>query len=329
MRACPPACARSHARRFPPPYSQPARHGGRGCGQRPLVHHPPRLQQRSRRLHSARRQPLRARASPAPPQSCPQQQQSWRGLPLNGPTDKGAVLHPSLRTAQITFTLPAVNLNSTANGTRSGGRDGSGGGSGGPYVDTSKQAVCTFYDEVAEAYSQDGCVAIPNPLPAGLTASWVAGFTANRTLDLAKSWALSDNGTAAGLLANCDMAFIDCSDPAQANVTIYPNKRLPLKYPAISCGGVTSARIIRVFNGSQCRLIDTDNQEGCYWNATSQVSEASALRRAATCLLISPLLCETKELCLAYGVDSLSITLRRSLARAASPATSRAAHAST
>lgn len=66
------------------------------------------------------------------------------------------------------------------------------------------------------------------------------------------------------------MRFLDCSDPAQINVTVYPNRRLPLKYPAISCGNATSQRIIRVFNGSKCRLIDTDNMEQCFWNSTSQ-----------------------------------------------------------
>lgn len=95
-------------------------------------------------------------------------------------------------------------------------------------------------------------------------------------------WNLTDDGTQSGLLYGCDTTYIDCSDPRQVNVTIYPNRRLPLKYPAISCGGVVSQRVIRVYNGSQCRLIDPDNTEECYWNATSQAFSGPLCQAAAS-----------------------------------------------
>ena len=67
----------------------------------------------------------------------------------------------------------------------------------------------------------------------------------------------------------CGEVFLNCSDPAQINKTIFPDPAQPLAVPAVSCGGALSARVLRVVTGgASCPL--TSNASGCAWNQTSQ-----------------------------------------------------------
>lgn len=205
--------------------------------------------------------------------------------------------------ALITFTLPAVDT------TAPGGSSGGGGAS--PSSSDGKQAVCQYWDTATQTYQGSGCVAIPNPLPRGLTANWFDGFVVPPsaadgdlvrvrhscqgfvdTSELAllrcscllrsvtpaltpclppQAWTLADNGTATGLLANCTERILDCRNSTDAATKLYLDRTQPLRYPAISCGGVgASQRVLRVFTGPACRLWRADNEELCWWNATAQ-----------------------------------------------------------
>ena len=81
--------------------------------------------------------------------------------------------------APITFTLPASAA-----------------------VSGATQAACVYWDEAAAAYSSAGCAALPNPLPRGLTASWLSGAYVDGppTATWAMRWALADDGTGLGSL---------------------------------------------------------------------------------------------------------------------------------
>ena len=140
-------------------------------------------------------------------------------------------------------------------------------------VGNGTQAVCVFWDEAALEYSSEGCAALPNPLPRGLTASWLAdAYVAGGppAAALAMRWVLGDDGSGAGdaLLAGCGTVFLNCSDPAKVNVSIFPDPQHPLSVPSVGCGGQIAARVLRVYNGSSCGLIAN---AGCYWNQTAQV----------------------------------------------------------
>ena len=92
----------------------------------------------------------------------------------------------------ITFTLPPPkNLLSSDAGAGAGSSSSSDSAAfGGPLVDTGLQAVCSFFDASLGAYSSQGCVAQPSPLPPGVAVDWVAGFSAASPLALARgpSW---------------------------------------------------------------------------------------------------------------------------------------------
>lgn len=74
----------------------------------------------------------------------------------------------------ITFTLPAVpGLTDASSGAGAASAAG-------------LKADCAFWDPAASRYSTDGCAALPNPLPAGVAATWNSGIVAKSQADLYK-----------------------------------------------------------------------------------------------------------------------------------------------
>ena len=141
----------------------------------------------------------------------------------------------------ITFTLPAVSNSGT-----------------------STQAVCSFYDTVAQAYSTAGCIGVPNPGPANHTLAFVPGYQTPSDASLANAWNISGP-----MLAGCQTTVIDCSlaDPP----VIYPDPRQPLVIPAVSCPvNATKPPVLRVFYGTNCQLWQPSNPYNCSWNNTLQ-----------------------------------------------------------
>ena len=144
-------------------------------------------------------------------------------------------------TAPITFTLPAVSNNGT-----------------------STQAVCAFYDTVAQAYSTAGCIGVPNPGPPGHMLAFVPGYQAPTDASLAMAWNITGP-----LLAGCNTTLIDCSLPNPP--VVYPDPRQPLAVPAVSCPvNATKPPVLRVFYGTHCALWQPGNAYGCSWNNTLQ-----------------------------------------------------------
>ena len=142
---------------------------------------------------------------------------------------------------QITFTLPGVNTTGSAD-----------------------QAVCSYYDTVARAYSTSGCIGVPNPGPPGHVLGFIPGYQTPNDASLAMSWSITGP-----LTANCLSTFIDCSLPNPP--VIFPDPRQPLAIPAIQCPA-NSAKppVLRVFYGTQCALWQQGNALNCYWNNTKQ-----------------------------------------------------------
>ena len=131
-------------------------------------------------------------------------------------------------------------------------------------------ARCSFYDEAVGTYSSAGCVSMPSPLPAGLTAEWVPAFVAQPG-HLAAAWRLDAGSWATSpLLAGCTQAWLDCSNASQVTRSLYPDPYNPMSAPAISCGGSLRPQLLRVFYGARCGLWRPDNGAGCFWNATAQ-----------------------------------------------------------
>ena len=105
-------------------------------------------------------------------------------LPSGGGTRAFQPLAVANLTALITFSLPPpTNMMVTQPQ-----------GAPSPFVDGlvgSLQAVCSFWDAAegggAGAYSTQGCVSQPSPLPPNMTAAWVPGFNATSPPLLAKA----------------------------------------------------------------------------------------------------------------------------------------------
>ena len=138
-----------------------------------------------------------------------------------------------------------------------------------PALGPATAAQCVFYDDASGQYSTAGCASLPNPLPHGLAAYWLPNATVSGPAALAETWALRDDGSGVGaaLLAGCGTVFLNCSDPASLNVSIFPDPQRPLSVPSVNCGGALSGRVLRVYNGTRCGLIANAS---CYWNQTAQ-----------------------------------------------------------
>ena len=144
------------------------------------------------------------------------------------------------------------------------------------------QAVCSFFDNVAGAYATHGCVSQPNPLPDGVDVEWVPNFNASNLVALPKAWNFSSASWASPLLANCTESWLDCSNASQVNRTLYPDPFAPFEPPgAVSCGGMVSARMLRVYWGHKCHIWREDNTAGCWWNTTAQAFSGGGCVAAA------------------------------------------------
>ena len=144
--------------------------------------------------------------------------------------------------APVTFTLPSL-----------------------PALVSGVKAQCQWYDSSAQAYSTVGCVSLPDPLPAGHTVAWVAGFTAARDADMMRAWTITGP-----LAANCSLQVMDCTTQPPPP-PVYPNPLRPFDVAQVACdtSGVNKEPK-RVITGSRCALIEEDNTYGCYWNNSKQ-----------------------------------------------------------
>jgi hypothetical protein len=122
-------------------------------------------------------------------------------------------------------------------------------------------AQASFWDAAAQRYSTDGVVAIPNPVPDGITLEWDAAFDASASQELNRAWHMS--GPA---LRSCREVLLNCSDPVQRltqRVSLDPHESIG--DPAVGCANRT-AGIMRVLIGHTCALWRV-NTSGCYWCA--------------------------------------------------------------
>ena len=126
------------------------------------------------------------------------------------------------------------------------------------------QGVCSFYDTVAQTYSTNGCIGVPNPGPPGHTLAFVSGYQTPTDASLAMAWSISGP-----LLAGCNSTFVDCS--LAKPPVIYPDPRQPLAIPAVSCpANATKPPVLRVFFGTHCQLWQPNNALNCSWDNTKQ-----------------------------------------------------------
>lgn len=76
-------------------------------------------------------------------------------------------------------------------------------------------------------------------------------------------WELSDVG-AGRLMRGCNLTFLDCTDPSDANRTLFPDLDQPLRYPGVRClPGYPG--LLRVYYGSGCGIWNPDNAARCWW----------------------------------------------------------------
>lgn len=133
-------------------------------------------------------------------------------------------------------------------------------------------------DNARKAYISDGCGALPNPLPTGLSAAWPnsTSFRVSADAALASAWVASGrvmcSDPAADPSACCGQTMLDCSVPG---AKVYIDVDRPLSVPAVACppNAPPSASLV-VFTGAGCQLHAAT--AGCRWNATLQTFEGAA-----------------------------------------------------
>jgi hypothetical protein len=119
-------------------------------------------------------------------------------------------------------------------------------------------AQAAFWDTVAQRYSTNGVVAMPNPSPLGVTLTWDAAFDPSAK-ELNRAWHMS--GPA---LVGCREILLNCSDPVQRvtqRVSLDPEESIG--DPVVGCGNRTTG-IMRVLVGHACMLWRV-NVNSCYW----------------------------------------------------------------
>ena len=163
-------------------------------------------------------------------------------------------------------------------------------------------AVCAYWDVAAQAYSADGCIGLPVPLPPGLLSSLNSSLNAvpDTCVDGSSSAAarlLRTVQLAGPLMAGCTAIILDCPRLGAAGVA-YLNPDDPLSAPSVRCptgpavglGGLyTNAGppALLVFTGAKCEVWKTPNSAQCTWSAITQsFSGAGCITPAqnATCL---------------------------------------------
>lgn len=140
-------------------------------------------------------------------------------------------------------------------------------------------------DTVRKAYVTDGCAALPNPVPPGLTVSWPTPFpTVTTNSNLSSAWVVSGslmcNATQlSGVHSDagcCTLRVLNCTAPG---VKMWPDEMHPITVQPIQCppGAPPDTQLV-VFGGNGCPLV-TPDPAGCWWNATAQVFAGSACRQ--------------------------------------------------
>ena len=175
------------------------------------------------------------------------------GLAFNNNSDGSPIVVANL-SVPIRFALPAVNT--------------SGGG----------QAACLFWDPAALAYSKQGCAVLPNPIPPNHVVSCFDGFQANSDAEMASPWMFTGPLVDGG---QCDEAVVDCNVLASygrqgellwsARGALWTPAQL-LSAANVSCPPSAGGRkpVLRLFFGSQCALVRTNNVVGCSWSNIMQ-----------------------------------------------------------
>eukprot|EP00854_Cymbomonas_tetramitiformis_P006122 gene6122-7345_t len=110
---------------------------------------------------------------------------------------------------------------------------------------------CTFWDEGSQAYSTEGCVALPNPAPAGADLDWKSLVVGDFLWGLGEMWAVGNDTMAAG-----------CVEEYAALDPVYEGTDVGLrKYVANKTAG------------AECQLANTNNPWGCWWVWTQGIFE--------------------------------------------------------
>lgn len=130
-----------------------------------------------------------------------------------------------------------------------------------------QQAACAWWDASASppAYTSAGCVAEPNPAPAGHTLQYFAALS---------TWSIS------GPLAQfCTPLFLDCG-----NATARLTELSTGGFGRMGCKANSSA-LLRAFTGDGCQLSNTSNTSShaaCYWDVGLQAFSGSGCVAAST-----------------------------------------------
>ena len=185
----------------------------------------------------------------------------------------------------------------------------------------SEHAQCQFWSESAGAYDTAGwcaralhrragaravfltrctvashSVGLPNPQPPGHEVSWAPGFSAANDAAMAGSWLI----TGPLVDAACAPRMLDCT-AAEPGV-IFPNPAAPLLVPGVTCNASLSTAPMVVFVGSQCKLIQANNNLSCAWDNSKQAfTGAGCVARAG------PTECACRHLTNFAGVRKPSI----------------------
>ena len=151
----------------------------------------------------------------------------------------------------ITFTLPGLNSTS------------------------GERSWCSFWNLSSQAIDTSGCTTLPGRYPQNHTLTFVPGFLAPNNSMLAWAWRISGP-----LAASCSQTVLDCGAMPSASQALNP---VNLSAGAVSCpAGSSSASstgaqhpVLRVFYGSGCGLLQSNNALGCWWNALTQAFQGA------------------------------------------------------
>eukprot|EP00854_Cymbomonas_tetramitiformis_P022414 gene22414-27045_t len=125
---------------------------------------------------------------------------------------------------------------------------------------------CTFWDVEEERYSTEGCVALPNPAPAGAELYWKSLVVGEFPSGLGEMWGIGNLTLAAGC-----MEEYGALDPAYEGTDAGMRKY------------VTNA----TSGEEECALANAENAEGCWWEWKQQIFVGGACEQAYSDQLFS------------------------------------------
>ena len=147
-------------------------------------------------------------------------------------------------------------------------------------------ALCTFWNVSRQAYSADGCLGLPNPLPPGLSAFFNVSAAPEGSGARALLGALAFSPASSPLLTGCQTAVLDCAAAGTAGV-FFLNPDDPFAAPAVRCPSLDAPVVGRggtlalaapplfILYGARCALWNSSNTIACYWNATLQAFQGA------------------------------------------------------